>query len=140
MKPLRLVAAAAAMAIAGASLAAGDEAKPVDQRVHDITAPELRKRLRAEWKDDRPIAIDLRAPEEYRGGHLIGARRIGYPADDFEERIAKLDRGLRYIVYCADGIESAKAVALFRKLEFKEVYYLRGGWKAHLKLIGGKAK
>ena len=52
-------------------------------------------------KDEKkkPVVLDIRTPEEFKGGHLEGARNVDFMADDFSEKLAKLDRDKPYVVY-----------------------------------------
>ncbi len=80
-------------------------------------------------KDDkkRPVILDIRTPEEFQEGHLEGAKNIDFKADDFSEKIARLDRDKPYVVHCRSGGRSGSSLEIFKKLGFKNIIHLDGG-------------
>lgn len=71
--------------------------------------------------------IDVRTPAEYAQGHLPGAVNIDVESPDFPARIAQLDRGGTYAVYCHSGNRSAAALAEMTTAGFTSAYHLAGG-------------
>lgn len=76
------------------------------------------------------LMIDVREPDEYRAGHILGARSAP---------LAQLDKGAgelarfkerELIVYCADGRRSGTALDALRKAGFSKVHSLAGGFSA----------
>jgi rhodanese-related sulfurtransferase len=85
----------------------------------------------AEVLEERPVVVlDVRTPAEYAGGHLAGATLVDFRAPDFEARAAALDRDREYLVYCRSGGRSAGAVDVLRKLGFRKLVNLDGGYRA----------
>lgn len=80
--------------------------------------------------DKKPVVLDVRTPKEYEAGHIAGAKLIDFNAADFEKKLATLDKGKTYLVHCAAGGRSTKSLEVFKKLEFKSVVHLDGGFKA----------
>jgi len=76
------------------------------------------------------IVLDVRTPVEFSAGHIGGATNIDFLAGDFSERLAKLDREKCYLVHCASGGRSTKALPQLSKLGFKRIVHLDGGFKA----------
>ena len=76
------------------------------------------------------VLIDVRETKEYEGGRLPKALHI--PLSQLESRsgeLAKLkDRPV--VAYCMTGNRSALAGKLLAKAGFKDVYQLRGGYRA----------
>ncbi len=72
--------------------------------------------------------VDVRRPDEYRGGHLPGSRLI--PLDELPDRIGELDPRKPTIVYCASGARSRAAVSILARAGFGEVYDMEGGIRA----------
>jgi rhodanese-related sulfurtransferase len=77
--------------------------------------------------------LDVRTPEEYRGGHLKNARLI--PVDELAGRIGEIadlkDRST--VVYCRGGNRSAAASRFLLQNGFTKVSNLDGGimaWSA----------
>ncbi|MFC5050603.1 rhodanese-like domain-containing protein [Rubritalea spongiae] len=77
-----------------------------------------------------PRVIDVRSAEEYADGHIKGATLLDVNAGDFEELLSKLDRSKVYLIHCRSGARSARALKLFKKLDFEKVYHLQGGIQA----------
>ena len=92
-----------------------------------ITAAQLSEILRSSTGQQ---LIDVRTPEEFAAGHIEGARNLNIYDDDFSSRIAELDRDKPVYLYCKSGKRSAKAAEALKKLDFPEIYELKGGYKA----------
>jgi phage shock protein E len=78
------------------------------------------------------VLLDVRTPAEAYSGIIKGATVFDYFKKDFEKRVAKLDPNRTYFLYCETGGRSTKTLELMKKLGFKEVYNLQGGfdgWK-----------
>jgi len=84
---------------------------------------------------ERPdvILLDVRTPKEVAGGKIPNAKEIDYRSNDFEEKIAKLDKNKSYVIYCKSGGRSSKVLAIMKEKEFKECYNLVGGYTAYAK-------
>jgi rhodanese-related sulfurtransferase len=67
------------------------------------------------------MIIDVRTPAETAAGMLDGAVNIDIGAADFSDRIASLDRGGSYLLYCRTGNRSAQAASIMRDLGFTDV-------------------
>ncbi|MCX7960748.1 MAG: rhodanese-like domain-containing protein [Burkholderiales bacterium] len=76
------------------------------------------------------LVLDVRTPEEFARGHILGARNI--PLDELERRAEDLARykARPVIVACASGNRSLGAIATLRRLGFERVYNLAGGYAA----------
>ena len=86
----------------------------------------------AEWleSDKNVVVLDLRTADEFRTGHLKNAVNVDYKAPDFEQQLAKLDRSKPYLLHCALGGRSTKALPVLQKLGFADVRHLDGGIQA----------
>jgi rhodanese-related sulfurtransferase len=76
--------------------------------------------------------LDVRTPGEFEREHLRDAVNLDVSAGVFRERVARMDRGKIYLVYCQSGPRSANAAEIMAELGFAKVYTLRGGiakWK-----------
>lgn len=65
--------------------------------------------------------IDVRTPEEFAAGHVVGATNINVEAADFGDRIESLDASDAYLVYCRSGRRSAIAAELMKQARFTDV-------------------
>ncbi len=82
------------------------------------------------WKQKQGIVLDVRTKKEFEEGHIPGAVNLDINALDFEKRIGELDKGKTYLVHCASGVRSVRACDKMGRMEFKELYNLKGGMKA----------
>ena len=73
-----------------------------------VNATELREKLTGA---KAPYLLDVRQPEEYRGGHIAGARLI--PLGELETRLGELPKDREIACICASG---SRSVAAARKL------------------------
>lgn len=76
--------------------------------------------------------IDVRTPDEFKDGHIKGAKNIDIMSNDFEAQLAKLDKTKPTLVHCQAGGRSTRALPTFAKLGFTNVIHLDegfGGWE-----------
>ena len=76
---------------------------------------------------EHPQLIDVRTPEEFAKGHLNNAQNVNWNNDDFNSRVAKLDKNQPVYVYCQGGGRSASAAARLAELGFKNIVDMEGG-------------
>lgn len=81
----------------------------------------------AVYSDHTLQLVDVRTEEEYSVSHLKNAQNICVTNDDFEEKVAGLDKNKPVYVYCQKGGRSARAAEILKKLGFTKVYDLEGG-------------
>ena len=74
------------------------------------------------------LVIDVRTPVEFSEAHIQNAINIDYFSKSFSETISKLDKQKTILVYCAAGGRSTSACLDFKKLGFKKVFNLIGGY------------
>ena len=91
-----------------------------------------KKITREEFKElitkGNTLVIDVRTPVEFSEAHIKNAINIDYFSKSFSETISKLDKQKTILVYCAAGGRSTSACSDFKKLGFKKVYNLIGGY------------
>ena len=63
--------------------------------------------------------LDVRTPQEFRGGAYPGARNI--PVQELQARIAEVPKGKPVVVYCASGMRSASAARVLAQAGFDVV-------------------
>jgi rhodanese-related sulfurtransferase len=85
-----------------------------------------------------PVVFDVRSDEEWKGGHLSGARHVAVPPPPLAyadmcrlaAQLAEASRGISkdhpVAVYCKKGIRSGLAAALLRAQGMTQVYDLGG--------------
>jgi rhodanese-related sulfurtransferase len=64
--------------------------------------------LQAKLKDGkRPYLLDVRQPEEFRSGHIAGAKLI--PLGELDGRMSEVPKGSEVVCICASGHRSIPA-------------------------------
>lgn len=79
------------------------------------------------------VVLDIRTPREFRQGHIADAENIDFLSPGFEKALQEFDKDKTYLVHCASGGRSTKALRVFRDLDFQKVYHLKegmNGWVA----------
>jgi rhodanese-related sulfurtransferase len=78
---------------------------------------------------ERAHIVDVRSPEEFSSGHLIGAKNIAI--DVLESSLGKAinDKKRPLILVCASGVRSQRAQKIATKLGFEQAHSLSGGLK-----------
>jgi len=101
-----------------------DDAK---RRIRELGIADV-ERLRASGE---PVTIiDVREEEEWRRGHLPGARHFckGIIERDIEQAVP--DRATHIVLYCGGGFRSALAADNLQKMGYTRVESMDGGWRA----------
>ena len=83
--------------------------------------------IRAQAKDPRFLLVDVRTPEEYAQGHLAGARLVDFKSPDFSDKIGKLPRDGKILIYCRSGHRSGMALSRMKEMGFSDVRDVEGG-------------
>jgi rhodanese-related sulfurtransferase len=88
----------------------------------------------------RPLVIDVRQPDEYRTGHIVGAKLI--PLNQLHSRLQELPQNREIVCVCASGHRSGSATRMLVKAGYQAVN-LKGGmlaWRrANLPVKNGAA-
>ena len=71
------------------------------------------------------LIIDVRAPEEYKEGHIEGSLNI--PLDEVGKAMSWLQKDVPTIVVCASGSRSGHTVMVLKANGFEKVYN-GGAW------------
>jgi len=71
--------------------------------------------------------IDVREPNEFDGGHILGARNI--PLTQMKMRLKEVRPDLPVYLYCQNTLRSGRAAQLLRRKGYKQLYTLKGGYK-----------
>ncbi len=97
--------------------------------IHHVDAQGAAKLI----NERKVVVLDVRTPQEFAAGHIPGAQLVDFNDPGFQANLSKLDRRPSYLVHCASGRRSTKALETFEALGFREVTHLDGGfnaWKA----------
>lgn len=71
--------------------------------------------------------IDVREPQEFDRGHILGARNI--PVSQMRQRLVEMRKDKPVYLYCQGSSRSTRAAQLLHKKGFSDIYQLKGGFK-----------
>nr|WP_177206475.1 MULTISPECIES: rhodanese-like domain-containing protein [unclassified Variovorax] len=79
---------------------------------------------------ERAVLVDVREPEEFATGHMIGAKNV--PLALLEEKLATTvkNKNVPLLLVCATGARAQRAVATAKKLGYEQAQAVAGGLKA----------
>ncbi len=86
-----------------------------------LNALELNEKLK---NGNRPLVIDVRQPDEYRSGHIAGAKMI--PLGELGRRMKELPQNREIVCVCASGNRSSSATRTLVGAGFNAVN-MKGG-------------
>jgi rhodanese-related sulfurtransferase len=98
----------------------------VRPHVKEINIDEARARLAA---NPKAILIDVREDDEWRAGHAIEAIHLGKGILERDIEGAIPDNKTEIIMYCGGGYRSVLTADVAKKMGFKNVASLIGGYK-----------
>lgn len=76
----------------------------------------------------KPVIIDIRTAEEHAAGYIRPTHEVmDYYAPDFKERLAKLDKNGKYLIYCRSGRRTGAALQVMGDLGFTGAHDIAGG-------------
>jgi len=103
------------------------------QPYSNVTCVQAEKMIKTNSGTSHFVVLDVRTPQEFQTGHLVGAINLDFRSPDFPARVALLNRTDTILVYCRSGHRSANAMDMMRERGFSAVYNLEGGileWRA----------
>ncbi len=71
--------------------------------------------------------IDVREPQEFKRGHILGARNI--PVTQMRQRLIEMRKDKPVYLYCQSGSRAARAAQLLHKKGYEDINVLKGGFK-----------
>ncbi|MEH7417683.1 rhodanese-like domain-containing protein [Neobacillus drentensis] len=71
--------------------------------------------------------IDVREPNEFEGGHILGARNI--PMSQMKMRMKEIRQDMPVYLYCQSGMRSARAAQFLHRRGYRDLTQLEGGFK-----------
>ncbi|MCM3597168.1 rhodanese-like domain-containing protein [Metabacillus idriensis] len=78
--------------------------------------------------------IDVREPNEFDGGHILGARNI--PLSQMRQRHKEIRKDQPVYIYCQNTVRSGRTAQMLKRKGYNDLYMLKGGFKGW----GGKIK
>ena len=76
------------------------------------------------------VLLDVRTANEFKSGHIEGAKNVVYSMFGFDAALKGLDKNETYFIYCRSGARSSRALKIMIKEGFKNIYNLNGGLMA----------
>lgn len=71
--------------------------------------------------------IDVREPNEFEGGHILGARNI--PLSQLRQRYKEIRPDQPVYLYCQNTTRSGRAAQMLKRKGYNDLNYLKGGFK-----------
>jgi rhodanese-related sulfurtransferase len=81
-----------------------------------VSAVELNEKLK---NPKRPFVLDVRQPEEFRTGHIIGAKLI--PLNELGRRLNELPMDREVVCVCASGSRSRSATSMLLRAGYHAI-------------------
>jgi rhodanese-related sulfurtransferase len=91
-------------------------------QANQMSTDELKARLA---RGEKPVMIDVRTKEEFKAGHIPGARLM--PLDQLPQLAKSLNPEDELILVCRSGNRSMQAYRYLERLGFKKLQNLDGG-------------
>jgi rhodanese-related sulfurtransferase len=97
------------------------------KRIQEIDVPSVREKLEAK---EPFLFVDVREDHEWEEGACLGAVHIarGILERDIETMIP--DKTAEIVLYCGGGFRSALAADNLKRMGYKKVLSMAGGWRA----------
>ncbi|WP_456274070.1 rhodanese-like domain-containing protein [Bacillus sp. AK031] len=89
--------------------------------VNNLTEDEFRAGYR------KAQLIDVREPNEFENGHILGARNI--PLSQMKQRQQEIRNDQPVYLYCQSGMRSGRAAQMLRRKGYRDLHQLQGGFK-----------
>ena len=97
------------------------------KNIKEIDVNELK---RMQKSGDDFVLIDVRDHPEVANGMIPGARHLTRGMLEVNIDQITAEKGKKIVLYCGGGTRSALAADSLRKMGFKNVISVAGGWKA----------
>ncbi|WP_195576137.1 rhodanese-like domain-containing protein [Paenibacillus sp. 1001270B_150601_E10] len=80
-------------------------------------------------KETKPhMLIDVREPQEFKSGHIAGAKNI--PLSQLDQRLSEIPKDKALFLYCQSGMRSKQAAAKLMRSGYGSLHHLQGGFMA----------
>lgn len=79
---------------------------------------------------EKAAVVDVREPDEFASGHIVGARNI--PLGQLEAQLAGAVKNKQapLVLVCLSGARSGRALSIAKRLGYEQASSLSGGMKA----------
>jgi len=96
-------------------------------RIRELTPAQVAQKLQA--VSEGWVLIDVRENDEFRAGHLPGARGIGRGVLEYHIANEVPDTETEIVLYCRGGNRSALAAASLQDMGYSNVISMSGGYR-----------
>jgi len=96
-------------------------------RIEEVSVAEARARLTA---NPKAVLMDVREDNEWQKNHAAEAVHLGKGVLERDLETLYPDPNTEIIMYCGGGFRSALTADVARKMGYRKVYSLMGGYKA----------
>jgi rhodanese-related sulfurtransferase len=94
--------------------------------VTHVKAPEAAKLV----QEKKATVLDVRTPEEFKEGHIEGAKNVDFKSPDFAAKLKEMDKSQPYLVHCRAGGRSTSSLKVLKELGFEKIFHLDDGLSA----------
>lgn len=77
--------------------------------------------------ENKVTVLDVRTEEEFKDGHIKGAKNVDIMSKDFAEKLGAVDKSKPVLVHCQAGGRSTRSLPKLEQAGFTEIYHLDGG-------------
>ena len=105
-------------------------AEEAKTRIREITPEAVAAKLQN--ANDDWVLIDVRENDEFRAGHVPGARGIGRGILEYHIADEVPDTAVEIVLYCRGGNRSALAADSLQQMGYTNVSSMSGGYRAWL--------
>ena len=84
--------------------------------------------LEDEYKNNKPVIIDVRKKSEFDSEHVIDA--INVPLNEINEHLAQFPKDKPFVLHCAGGYRSMIAASILKQRGWKDFTDVIGGFEA----------
>ena len=107
--------------------------KAAKKRVREISVASVKEKLK---REDDFILIDTREEHEWNDAHAAGAVFLSKGIIEREIEAKVPDTSTEIVLYCGGGFRSALAADNLKKMGYKNVFSMAGGWREWKKKRG----
>ncbi len=107
------------------------------KRIKEISVAQVKAKFRRRVDF---LFIDTREDHEWNEAHAAGAIHLSKGIIERDIETAVPDKNEVLVLYCGGGYRSALAADSLRKMGYKNVFSLAGGWRAWKRSMGKKRK
>jgi rhodanese-related sulfurtransferase len=95
-------------------------------RVRETTVARVKAALRREHD---MVLVDIREDREWDEAHIDGAIHIGRGILERDIEKAIPDKKKEIVLYCAGGFRSVLSAESLKKMGYRNVFSMKGGWR-----------